>query len=210
MRFRRKGRSEDAESTAAAKPAPEVPEEAAGRPYDIAEVDVEAAQYVDLGSLLFPPVEGRELRLQVEEASQQVQSVVLAGEDGALEVRAFAAPRGGDMWHDVRPQLVEDVTRRGGTASIEDGRFGPEIVVAMEVSLPDGRKGRQDSRIYGFNGPRWFVRATLLGPASAPDSVGAWTEALLAIVVNRGSEARPVGEALPLKLPGTAIRLPQS
>lgn len=209
MRFGRKGRDAKSADGAVSGPTREVPEEASVRPFDIAEVDVEAGQYVDLGSLLIPMLEGRELRLQVDEATEQVQSVLLAAPDGALEVRAFAAPRGGDMWHDVRPQLVDDVIRRGGTAAIEDGRYGPEIAVSIEVSLPDGRKGRQDSRIFGFNGPRWFVRATLLGPASAADAFAGWDDALTGVVVNRGSEARPVGEPLPLSLPGNALRRTQ-
>ena len=39
------------------------------------------------------PRAGLELQLQVDEASGQVVAVVLAGEDGAVELRAFAAPR---------------------------------------------------------------------------------------------------------------------
>ncbi len=60
-------------------------------------------QRLDLGSLLITPEPGRELRLQVDERTQAVQAVLLAGSDGALELRAFAAPRNGDLWSEVRP-----------------------------------------------------------------------------------------------------------
>ena len=66
---------------------------------------------VDLGSLLIAPEPGRELRLQVDEASGAVQSVVLAGADGALELRAFAAPRNGDLWSEARPQIAAEVAQ---------------------------------------------------------------------------------------------------
>ncbi len=36
---------------------------------------------------------------------------MLAGPDGALELRAFAAPRNGDLWSEVRPQIAGDVAR---------------------------------------------------------------------------------------------------
>jgi hypothetical protein len=67
-------------------------------PYDADDLPEDGAERVDLGSLLIVPEPGRELRLQVDEASGTVQSVVLAGSDGALELRAFAAPRNGDLW----------------------------------------------------------------------------------------------------------------
>ena len=51
-----------------------------GGPWDVEEIDVDdEVDRVDLGSLLIAPVAERELRLQVDEASQTVQSVLIAG-----------------------------------------------------------------------------------------------------------------------------------
>ena len=79
-------------------------------PFDADSVPDEV-QRVDLGSLRIAPSPGRELRLQVDEQSGEVQSVLLAGANGAMELRAFAAPRGGDLWSEVMPQLAADVAR---------------------------------------------------------------------------------------------------
>jgi hypothetical protein len=177
-------------------------------PHDIADVEDDGIQRVDLGSVLVPPVEGRELRMQVDDKSGAVQAVLLAGQDGALEFQAFAAPRGGDLWSEVRPQIAADISRRGGTVTEREGRFGTELVCQVPVQLPEGKTGTQPSRIIGVNGPRWMLRASLLGrPALDPDNAGDWDDALAQIVVRRGDEARPVGEPLGLELPDTARRV---
>ena len=95
---------------------------------------------------------------------------MLAAEEGAIELRAFAAPRNGDLWSEVRPQIAADVSQHGGTATEREGRWGTELVCQMQVVLPDGNQAMQPSRIIGVNGPRWLLRATFLGqPAVEPD-----------------------------------------
>lgn len=210
MKFRRKSTEADpagepaAES--AAEPVAEVGEAVAGPtsgPFDVDDLSEEDAQArMDLGALLIPPAEGVELRVQVDERTDQVQSVLLAGEEGAVEVRAFAAPRNGDLWGDVRPRLAADFAQRGGTASEQEGRFGTEVHGRLTVKTADGRTGTQVSRIIGVNGPRWMLRATLLGrPAVEPESAGPWEDLIAAIAVRRGSQAMPPGAELPVTLP---------
>jgi hypothetical protein len=179
---------------------------AASGPYDVSEVDDEVER-VDLGSLLITPEAEREVRLQVDEATQEVQSVLIAGPDGAVELRAFAAPRHGDLWGEARPQIKAEAAQRGGTATERDGRFGVELLMQQQVQLPDGTQAVQPSRIVGVNGPRWFLRATFLGkPAVEPENAGAWDDTLASLVVNRGSHAMPPGDPLPLTLPPSARR----
>ncbi len=181
--------------------------ETGGGPLDVAEIsDDDGVERVDLGSLLIAAQPGLELRLQVDEASQEVQSVVIAGPDGAVEVRAFAAPRHGDLWSQARPQISAETAQRGGTATEREGRFGPELVCQRPVQGPDGRSGMQPSLIVGFNGDRWFLRATFLGKPAQADDPGEWYDALAAVVVNRGKEAMPPGDPLPLTLPASARR----
>ncbi|GAB7003867.1 hypothetical protein JCM18899A_13390 [Nocardioides sp. AN3] len=179
-------------------------------PWDADELPEEllAVERVDLGSIALAPFPGRELRLQVDEATGSVQAALLTADDGALELRAFAAPRNGDLWGDVRPQLAEDVARRGGNVAEREGRWGTELVCQLGVQMPDGQNGVQVSRIIGINGPRWLLRATLLGrPAVDDDYAQSWEDGITEVVVRRGTGAMPVGEALPLSLPPEAQRV---
>ncbi|WP_234412532.1 DUF3710 domain-containing protein [Nocardioides sediminis] len=177
-------------------------------PFDESEVAGDGVERVDLGSLLVRPTPGRELRLQVDEPTGTVQAVMLAGPDGALEFQAFAAPRNGDLWSTVRPQIAADIARRGGTTTEREGRFGTELLCQVPVQRPDGTAATQPSRIIGINGERWMLRASLLGrPAVEPDSSGEWEDALAQVVVRRGSEAMPVGEPLTVVLPEQARRV---
>ncbi len=160
---------------------------------------------VDLGALLLLPIDGTELQLQVDEASGNVQSVMFAGPEGALELKVFAAPRYGDLWSEVRPQIAADLGKRGGTATEREGRFGTELVCQMPVTMPDGQPGLQPSRVIGINGPRWLLRGTLLGrPAVEPDADSPLEDALTTVAVRRGSHAMPVGDPLALTLPPDA------
>jgi hypothetical protein len=195
---------ETAESVEDAEPQQVPPGEG---PYDADEMPAEAAELgrVDLGSLRIPPVEGLELRLQIDEASGQVAAVLLVAEDGALELRAFAAPRNGDLWAEVLPQLIADVQQRGGEVGQREGNFGPELVCQLTVTTPDGEEAVQPSRILGINGPRWLLRATFLGrPAVEMEAGEAWEQVLRHVVVSRGQTAMPKGEALPIILPPDA------
>ena len=206
MKFRRKSAEEAPESGAEAEAALEDPNGSVG-PYDAEDLPDDGVERVDLGSLLIQPETDRELRLQVDEASGQVQSVLLAGPDGAIEIRAFAAPRNGDLWSDVRPQIAADMARRGGTATEREGRFGPELVCELVVTRPEGNT-TQPSRILGINGSRWLLRATLLGrPATQVDDSADWEDLLTRVAVRRGNHALPVGEPLPLVLPDQARRV---
>jgi hypothetical protein len=206
--FRRRSRSEGDEPDGSADSDQEAGHDTLDGPWDSEEID-DGVERVDLGSLLVAPREGADVRLQVDEQTGEVQSAMLAGEDGALELRAFAAPRNGDLWATVRPQIAADVAQHGGTATERDGRWGVELVCQMQVVLPDGTQAMQPSRIVGINGGRWLLRATFLGqPAVEPDTAGEWEDLLAAVVVHRGTHAMPVGDALPLVLPGDAQRLP--
>ena len=207
MKFGRKSTPTDAEVQADADALEEANRPQSG-PFDVDEVGDDGVQRVDLGSMLIAPVAGSELRVQVDERSKKVQAVIMAGAEGALELRAFSAPRNGDLWGEVRPQLAADMVRRGGTATEREGRFGPELACQLSVKTPDGRTGQQASRIVGINGPRWMVRATFLGkPAVDPDQAQVWEEALTQVVVRRGEQAMPVGDPLPITLPEEARRV---
>lgn len=198
MKFRRKS----ADTEAAAESDAEDLAVPSG-PFDIDDLpEGDDVPRVDLGSMLVAPGRQLELRLQVDEDEEEVQAVVLAGPDGALELRAFAAPRGGDLWGEIRPRLAADYAQRGGTATEREGRFGTELDCQVTMRAQDGRTGTQASRVIGVNGSRWMLRATLMGrPAQDPAAAGPWEEAIEQVVIRRGAQAMPVGAALPLVMP---------
>ena len=159
---------------------------------------------VDLGSLLIAPSRGRELRLQVDEATGEVQSVMLAGDDGALELRAFAAPRNGDLWAEVRPQIAAEIAQRGGTATEREGRFGTELVCQVPVQRrrrPDRHPAVADHRHQrpALDAARLAPRA---GRPSSPTTPATWEDALAQVAVRRGAAARcRSASALPVVMP---------
>lgn len=176
-------------------------------PWDVSEVTLEEGDLsrVDLGGLLVTPVEGLELQLQVDEGSGQVVAVLLAGADGAVELRPFAAPRNGDVWDDVRKQVGAEIARMGGTATETPGTFGTELKVELTVTRPDGQRATQSSRVVGISGPRWLLRATLFGrPAVEYRADGDVETALRSVVVVRGGTPIPPGDPLPLTVPPNA------
>lgn len=173
-------------------------------PWDASEVDLDEddRSKIDLGSLVITPREGLELQLQVDEQRGHVVAVVLAGAEGAVELRPFAAPRNGDIWDDVRAQIAAEVTRRGGTATEAEGPWGPELRVVLTMTTPEGQTGQQPSRVFGIAGPRWLLRATFFGkPALEPDDHGLVEQAMRDVIVRRGTEPHAPGEALPLVVP---------
>lgn len=192
---------------ASERPVPDAP---AIGPYDIdsAPEALIGEDWVDLGSMMLAPAPGKELRLQVDEKSGQIAAVMLTAEDGAMELRAFAAPRNGDLWTESLPMLREDVQQRGGATADLEGPWGTELITQMKVKLPDGQPAVQQTRIIGVNGPRWMLRATMLGrPAMEPSAGKEWEKLLEQVVVRRGEEAKPKGEALEVKLPPNARRV---
>jgi Protein of unknown function (DUF3710) len=178
-------------------------------PWDVSEVTIDEDDQtrVDLGSLLLTPHEGLEVQLQVDEASGDVAAVVLAGDEAAAELRAFAAPRNGDVWDDVRRTVAGEVARMGGTATERAGAYGTELVVSLGVELPDGSHAQQVSKVVGIPGPRWLLRATLFGrPAVEHLEDGDIERALRDVVVVRGGTPVPPGDPLPLTMPPQARR----
>ncbi|MDQ3629167.1 MAG: DUF3710 domain-containing protein [Actinomycetota bacterium] len=176
-------------------------------PWDGSERTVDPADpgSIDLGGIVVQARPGFELRLQTDQESGDVQAVLLVAEDGAAELRAFAAARNTSLWEGVRAEIAADASRRGGTATDLDGRYGTELRVKSQVRTPDGKTGTQTSRIVGIGGPRWLLRVTYLGkPAVQPDPQHVLEAAVRDLVVVRGDVAMPPREQIPLRLPAGA------
>jgi hypothetical protein len=164
-------------------------------PYDITEAP-DGIAHLDLGALRVPAVDGVEVRVQADNDGQ-IQQVVLVNGDSALQLGVFAAPRSEGIWDEVRAEIRKQLANDGVAAEEIDGVYGQEL--RARVRAPEGLT---DIRFIGIDGPRWLVRAVFQGPAAVNPAVApALVECLRHLVVDRGHEAMPVREPLPLRLP---------
>jgi Protein of unknown function (DUF3710) len=195
-------------------------------PYDISEVEsiesTEESPKIDLGSLILTAVPNAELRLQVAEETGEVVSAMLVLEtiveppasanqkpqtySSALELGAYAAPRSGGLWAELREEISRSATEAGGTASLGEGPFGVELRRLIPVTTPDGEEGYQPSRMWVAEGPRWLLRGIVYGQAAIEDDadspvVADVLSAFRQVIVRRGDEAMAPGDLLPLTMP---------
>ena len=180
------------------------PEPTSG-PFDERDAPDDGLSRIDLGALRVPVNDSYDVRLELNEA-QQVIAATLANADGTMQIGVFAAPRNEGIWDDVRAEIAGSLNAaRRGSANDADGPFGTEL----RAQLPgEGGKGAVPARFVGVDGPRWFLRALLAGPAATdPVKAKPFEEALRRCVVVRGGEPLPVREPVPLQLPGD-IELP--
>ena len=170
-------------------------------PFDIADLDVaDGVERIDLGSLLIPAITGIDVQVQVDEATGNVVQATASVQSGSVQLQAYAAPKSGGMWADVRPQIMASISGGQGLVEEATGTFGVEL--RAQVPSGDGKGGLQPARFVGVDGPRWFLRAVFLGAAARPGDAATRLEELVAgCVVVRGAEAMPVGTPIPMRLP---------
>ncbi|MER7165965.1 DUF3710 domain-containing protein [Micromonospora sp. NPDC000207] len=172
--------------------------EPARGPYDVSEAP-DGVQRLDLGSLHIPAVPEVEVRVQADPQGV-VQQVVLVHGDNALQLGVFAAPRSEGIWDEVREEIRKSLFNDGAAAQEIQGDHGIELQARVRT-----QDGLTDLRFVGIDGPRWMVRGVYQGAvATDPSASGPLTECLDGLVVDRGQEAKPVREPLPLRLPREA------
>jgi hypothetical protein len=156
---------------------------------------------VDLGALQIPPLTGIEIRINVDQASGQGQSVSLVRGQSLVQVAAFAAPRSSGIWDEVRRDIAASLTQEGGTTDEVDGPLGREL----KATLRQGNT-RNQVRFVGVDGPRWFLRGVFEGPAAHDRKAAAPLEAAFRrIVVVRGNEAMAPHSQLIITVPGAVL-----
>lgn len=205
MRFRsRKGATEpdsvepDDQTEGAPEPAP--PPERTG-PWDESEAGEPEEDSIDMGSLRLRLRDGIELRLQADQASGALVSVMLAAEDGAVELRPFASAKDVNQWDLARAEIATLLRNQGATVTERPGEYGVELHIGQPVDV-QGKTMIQPSRMVGIRGPRWILRATFYGRYATDEAADSDLVAVLRdTVVVRGSGPLPPGEVIPLRLP---------
>ena len=174
-------------------------EEAPSGPWDSAE-PYPQRERVDLGSLLIPVHPDQEVQLNV--AGEQIVAASVTLGASALQVQAFAAPKTGDLWEDIRAELAEEIRNLGGQAQEADGPFGTELRARVPVEPDSGQADLQSARYIGVDGPRWLLRATISGQAAThPELAGPLEDLFADVVVVRGDHPAPPRDLLEIQLP---------
>ena len=169
-------------------------------PWDVAD-DLPAGERIDCGSLLIPVRE--EFDVQINVAEELGAWVAIVHGESGMQLQAFAAPRSGGLWEDVRGEIAANIAEAGGSSQEVAGPNGPEL----HASVPGGDPTAPGTelvpvRFIGVDGPRWFLRAVVSGPAAAnPDLGAAFEEILTDVVVVRGDHPLPPKEQLEIRLP---------
>jgi hypothetical protein len=157
-------------------------------------------QRIDLGSLLIPVNPGQEVQLNV--AGEQIVAASVSAGASDLQVQAFAAPKSGGLWEDVRGEIAEEIRSLGGASHEADGPFGTELQARVPTEPGDPRSPLQPARYIGVDGPRWLLRGTISGQAaSRADLARPLEEVFAGIVVVRGDHAAPPRDLLAIELP---------
>jgi len=160
---------------------------------------------VDLGSLQVPVAD--DVEIQVSMAEDQAAWVTVMHGDSGLQLQAFAAPKSGGLWEEVREEITAEVARSGGQAEEAEGPFGAELRARIAAGEQPGAAGGplEPVRFLGVDGPRWFLRGVISGPAaSRPELATRLEEVFAGVVVVRGEHPVPPRDMLEIRLPDEA------
>jgi len=158
---------------------------------------------IDFGSLLVPVQPGVEVEVKVAEGVGVW--ITLRRGESSIELMAFAAPKTSGLWAEVRQEFAEEVAKAGGDSQEAQGPFGIELHARLHPG-GEGRRGQLELvRFIGVDGPRWFLRGMIRGPAAQHRHLAEPFEELFAdVVVVRGDHPAPPGDLLEIRLPHDA------
>lgn len=175
-------------------------------PWDVSELDPEnpahTAARLDLGGLRIRPRAGMKVQMQVDQSSGNATSVLLVGESAAVQLMVIAAAKSKPMWPQTKRALQSDADRKGGSTQDGKGPWGPVLRMAIPATSSDGQKGIQPTVVLGIDGPRWMLRATMIGKAAIDTAVMSQMVSIVQdTVVVRGDAPMAPGEVITLTPP---------
>ena len=199
-----KGANVDMSAQAAVEDLEAAPAEPVSGPWDAVD-DFPAMERVDLGSLQVPVLAGIDIQLVFAEQHGAWVTARYAGNE--MQLQAFAAPKSGVLWDEVRAEIATEITSTGGQCQEREGPFGAELVATVPAQPGQPQAGLRPVRFVGVNGRRWFLRALFTGQAAVDPGAAAPLEALLReVVVVRGDLPMPPRDMLELRLPPDAAK----
>jgi hypothetical protein len=163
-------------------------------PFDIEDFDdptAAEAGRLDLGSVLLPMPASAQLQVELTETGIP-SAVWVVTPNGRFTVAAYAAPKTGGLWREVASELADSLRKDGAAVSIQDGRWGREVIGTATGVV----------RFIGIDGYRWMIRCVVNSSAEGIDALtDEAREALVDTVVRRGDTPLPVRTPLPVQLP---------
>jgi hypothetical protein len=173
-------------------------------PWDAAD-PVTDLNRVDLGSLQVPVFS--DLDIQLVFAEQHGAWVTVRHDASELQLQAFAAPKSGTLWDEVRGEIAAEIAAAGGVSEERPGPFGMELIARVPVEPGAPQSGLRPVRFVGVDGPRWFLRGLFSGAAADDPAAAAPLETLMReVVVVRGDHPVPPRDLLELRLPPEAAQ----
>lgn len=165
-------------------------------PWDVDDDNIpDYDDYLDIGALYLPYIEGISLRLKANQEDGSVVGANVSLKGASLEIEAFAAPKSQGLWDSVRADLLAN----NPEAKEVEGTFGTELMLPVHV-------GKQTvmTRVVGVDGPRWMLRGIFTGTAVHKGEMKkTFDQYLQDIVVNRGEEPLAPRDLIPMHGPIT-------
>ena len=165
-------------------------------PHDASEM-ASTLGYLSFGSILMPTIEGVSVRAEVDETTNEIIAVSFEHEGSVLQVSVFSAAKSEELWPEIYQQLISTITTTGGSVTETIGGFGKQL--DTKLVTPDQVR---EIRFIGFDGPRWFLRGAISGPALTDQNAALNMEDIFrSLVIDRGNFPLPPREPLPLRVP---------
>lgn len=158
--------------------------------------------FIDMGSLRIPAVPGMQVQTQVaDDGSTVLRTMLVLGTSG-LQISVAAAPKSGGVWDEVRDEIHAALNADGAKVVEKQTRYGMELLADVPVTTPDGGSATSRMRIIGREGPRWFARIDILGPAATSFKEAEPIEKVIdRLVIVRDEHPRARLDLLPLHMP---------
>jgi hypothetical protein len=178
-------------------------------PFDVSEAG-SLENSIDFGAIKLPNVNRNlTIKVELEEDTRRLVALTLQTETSMLQVSLFSAPKNSTVWQEVLDVLTTSLESQGAQVTPVVGSFGRELMVSMQVPNLEGGSALQQIRFIGVDGPRWLLRGSITGEALSNLTEQAEIERIFrSIVVNRGAEALPPRELVPLTMPPGNIAPP--
>jgi len=178
-------------------------------PLDVSEVR-ELENVIDFGAIKLPNVNRNlSIKVELEEDTRRLVALTLQTETSMLQVSLFSAPKNSTVWQEVLEVLTSSLESQNAQVNPIVGSFGRELMVTMQVPNEDGSSSLQQIRFIGVDGPRWLLRGSITGDALSNLTEQAEIERIFrSIIVDRGAEALPPRELVPLTMPPGNIAPP--